>query len=68
MTALRLSPAMRTMLRNLTNGQPSTRGLAGGPYKHAATQAALKARGLLDQEAKPTAAGRAVFGKEANPC
>ena len=64
MTAPRLSPAMR----NVLNGQPSTKGLAGGPHKHTATRQALEARGLLDQDAKPTAAGCAVFGKEATPC
>lgn len=68
MTAPRLSPAMRKMLRNILNGQPSTKGLAGGPHKHTATRQALEARGLLDQDAKPTAAGCAVFGKEATPC
>lgn len=68
MSTPRLSPAMRNMLRNVISGQPSTRGLAGGPHKHTATQSALQSRGLLDKEAKPTAAGRAVFGKEASPC
>ena len=62
MTAPRLSPAMRNMLRNVISGQPSTRGLAGGALKHAATRRALEARGLLDQDLKVTAAGLAVFG------
>lgn len=61
MTAPRLSPAMRNMLRNVISGQPSTRGLAGGPLKHAATRRALEVRGLLDQDLKATAAGLAVF-------
>lgn len=63
MSAARLSPAMRNMLRNLINGQPSTKGLAGGALKHAATRRALETRGLLDQDQKPTAAGLAVFGQ-----
>ncbi|MES2925707.1 MAG: hypothetical protein V4843_02765 [Pseudomonadota bacterium] len=62
MTAPRLSPAMRNMLRNVISGQPSTRGLAGGALKHAATRRALEARGLLHQDLKVTAAGLAVFG------
>ena len=62
MTAPRLSPAMRNMLRNIINGQPSTRGLPGGPLKHAATRRALEVRGLVDQDLNATAAGLAVFG------
>lgn len=62
MTTPRLSPAMRNMLRNVISGQPSTRGLAGGPLKHAATRRALEVRGLLDEDLKVTAAGLAVFG------
>lgn len=61
MSTPRLSPAMRNLLRNLISGQPSNRGLAGGEFKHAATRRALEARGLLDPDLKPTAAGLAVF-------
>lgn len=62
MSTSRLSPAMRTMLRNMITGQPSIQGLAGGPLKHAATRRALQTRGLLDQDLKATDAGLAVFG------
>ncbi|PIF29397.1 hypothetical protein CLU88_4326 [Acidovorax sp. 56] len=62
MTAQRLSPAMRAMLRNIITRQPSIQGLTGGPLKHAATRRALQTRGLLDQELKATASGLAVFG------
>ncbi|MCE1194092.1 MAG: hypothetical protein LWW96_18245 [Acidovorax sp.] len=53
---------MRNMLRNVISGQPSTKGLAGGALKHAATRRALESRGLLDPDLKPTEAGLAVFG------
>jgi hypothetical protein len=75
MSATRLSPAMRNMLRNAIDGKRIGQGLAGGPLKIAATRRALEARGLLDAELKPTDAGRAVFTpkheaahKEASPC
>ena len=75
MSALRLSPAMRNLLRNAIEGKPIGQGLAGGPLKIAATRRALESRGLLDTEQKPTHAGRAVFApkhqaeqKEASPC
>ena len=61
MTALRLSPAMRNMLRNAIIGKRIGQGLAGGPLKIAATCRALEARGLIDAELQPTEAGRAVF-------
>lgn len=63
MSTPRLSPSMRNMLRNVISGQPSTKGLPGGAFKHAATRRALETRGLLDQDLKPTAAGLAVFGQ-----
>lgn len=62
MSTPRLSPAMRNMLRNIIAVQPSARGLAGGPHKHAATRRALETRGLLDQDHQPTKTGLAVFG------
>lgn len=75
MSATRLSPAMRNMLRNAIDGKRIGQGLAGGPLKIAATRRALEARGLLDAELKPTDAGRAVFTpkheaahKEASTC
>ena len=75
MSALRLSPAMRNLLRNAIEGKPIGQGLAGGPLKIAATRRALEARGLLDAELKPTDAGRTVFtpkqpntSKEASTC
>ena len=75
MTAPRLSPAMRNMLRNAIDGKRIGQGLAGGPLKNTATRRALEARGLLDAELKPTDAGRAVFtpkqpntSKEASTC
>ena len=77
MTAPRLSPAMRNMLRNILDGK--------GPWAHLKGQsqhggslktlAALRQRGLIDAGDRPTDAGRAVFSpkhattsKEATPC
>lgn len=61
MSAPRLSPAMRNMLRNAIHGKRIGQGLSGGPHKIDATRRALEARGLLDTDLKPTDAGRAVF-------
>lgn len=77
MTAPRLSPAMRNMLRSILDGK--------GPWAHLKGQsqhggslktlAALRQRGLIDAADRPTDAGRAVFSpkhpitsKEATPC
>lgn len=75
MTTPRLSPAMRTMLRNAITGVPLAKGLCGGPHKHDQTRLALVARGLLDRDAKPTGTGQSVFApaqlpraREAAPC
>ncbi|WP_431152511.1 hypothetical protein [Acidovorax facilis] len=71
----RLSPAMRNMLRNAVRGESLAKGLCAGPYKQYHTRRALEARGLLDSNAKPTDAGKAVFAPaqqsnagEASPC
>lgn len=61
MSAHRLSPAMRAMLRNAIDGKPLASGMYGGGLKLAQTRRALEARGMLDSELKPTEAGRAVF-------
>lgn len=61
MSARRLSPAMRTMLRNAIDGAPLDRGMHCGPAQQLQTQQALQARGMLDADQQPTEAGRAIF-------
>lgn len=75
MSTPRLSPAMRTMLRNAVRGEPLAKGLCAGYYKLYHTGNALEVRGLLDSHGRPTTAGRAVFAPpqppnagEASPC
>nr|WP_295937435.1 hypothetical protein [uncultured Acidovorax sp.] len=77
MTTVRLSPAMRNMLRSILDGK--------GPWAHLKGQSqhggsfqtlvALRQRGLIDAADRPTEAGRAVFSpkhqatsKETSPC
>lgn len=77
MTAPRLSPAMRNMLRSILDGKGPWAHLKGHSQHGGAFQTlvALRHRGLIDAADRPTEAGRAVFApkhpttsKEATPC
>ena len=77
MTAPRLSPAMRNMLRSILDGKGPWAHLKGQSQHGGSLQtlAALRQRGLIDAANRPTDAGRAVFSpkhvttsKEATPC
>ncbi|WP_225581226.1 hypothetical protein [Acidovorax sp. ACV02] len=77
MTAQRLSPAMRNMLRSILDGKGPWAHLKGQSQHGGSFQtlAALRQRGLIDAADRPTEAGRAVFSpkhqatsKEATPC
>lgn len=55
-----LTPSMDGILRDAADGRP----IVGG---HEATMSAMRRRGFIGPDNKPTPAGLAAIGKEAKP-